>query len=105
MSSTQTLYQYIILFSERRTVLTQYHDEKTSGHLGIKKTLSKISSRYYWLGLQRDQRQYIAGRDLCSKRKTDNVTKCAPMKVVHSGYPLERLATDILGELPLTKKG
>lgn len=27
------------------------------------------------------------------------------MKVVHSGYPLERIATGILGELPLTKKG
>jgi hypothetical protein len=105
MTSNQILYQYVVPYSERRNVLRQYHDEKTSGHLGIKKTLSKIRSKYYWPGLQRDVRLYIAGCELCSKRKSDNVTKCAPMKVVHSGYPLERIATDILGELPLTKKG
>ena len=27
------------------------------------------------------------------------------MKLVYSGYPLERIATDILGELPLTNNG
>ena len=98
-------YQYIVPYSERRNILQQYHDEKTSGHLGIKKTLSKVRSRYYWPGLQRDVRQYIAGCDSCSKIKSDTVTKCAPMKIVHTGYPVERIATDILGELPLTKSG
>lgn len=33
--SNQTLYQYVVPFSEGRTVLTHYHDEKTSGHFGI----------------------------------------------------------------------
>lgn len=28
MSSNRTLYQYVVPFSERRTVLAQYHDEK-----------------------------------------------------------------------------
>ena len=93
-SSNQILYQYVVPYSERRNVLEQYHDEKTSGHLGIKKTLSKIRAKYYWPGLQRDVRMYIAGCELCSKRKSDNVTKCAPMKVVHSGYPLERIAKE-----------
>lgn len=80
---------------ERCTVLAHYHDMKTSGNLGIKKTLSKIRSRYYWPGLQQDVRQHIEGCELCSKQKTDNVTKCASMKVVHSRQPMERIATDI----------
>ena len=105
MSTNQTSYQYIVPYSERRNVLRQYHDERTAGHFGIRKTLSKVRLRYYWPGLQRDVRQYIAGCIPCTKRKSDNVTKCAPMKMVHSGYPMERIAVDILGELPITKNG
>ena len=39
------------------------------------------------------------------KRKYDNVTKCTPMKIVHSGYLMERIAVDIWEEFPNTKKG
>ena len=88
-----------------RNVLRQYHDERTAGHFGFRKTLSKVHLRYYWPGLQRDVRQYIAGCIPCAKRKSDNVNKCAPMKMVHSAYPMVRIAVDILGELPITKNG
>jgi len=33
------------------------------------------------------------------------MTKKAPMQMVRSGYPMERVAIDILGELPLTENG
>ena len=39
-----------------------------------------------------DVRQYIAGCDSCSKIKSDTVTKGAPIKIVHSRYPVERIA-------------
>ena len=32
-------------------------------------------------------------------------TNNAPMHLVYSGYPMERLATDLLGELPMTSNG
>lgn len=31
--------------------------------------------------------------------------KKAPMEIVESGVPMDRVATDILGELPITEKG
>lgn len=34
-----------------------------------------------------------------------NKTKQAPMQIVRSGYLMERLAIDILGELPMTENG
>ena len=40
-------WQAIVTLSFRRTVLKFSHDVKTAGHLGIKKTLSKIRQRYY----------------------------------------------------------
>lgn len=41
--SNQTLYECVVPNSELRTILKLLHDEKTSGHLGIKKPLSKNS--------------------------------------------------------------
>ena len=96
--------QAIIPLKERRNVLQFSHDHKTSGHLGVTKTLSKIRQAYYWSGLQRDVRQYIAGCETCSKSKGPNKTPRAPMQLTSAGRPMERIAMDIVGELPLTEK-
>jgi transposase InsO family protein len=103
--SRETRLQAVIPREGRRTVLEQYHDAKTAGHLGVRKTLSKVRQHYYWPGLKRDVRMYIAGCEHCAKRKKPTQKKRAPMQVVESGIPMERLATDILGELPETEDG
>lgn len=99
-----TKLQAIIPRSSRRTVLEYCHDNRTSGHLGVRKTLSKIRQSYNWPGLQRDTRLYIAGCEQCSKRKGPNRKKCAPMQIVETGRTMERIAIDILGELPETMR-
>ena len=81
------------------------HDIQASGHLGIKKTLSRLRTRYYWPGCQNDVKVYIGGCEKCAKRKGPIPTKYAPMQVVRSGFSMERLAIDILGELPTTERG
>jgi transposase InsO family protein len=96
--------QAIVPFSERRRVLNYSHDHKTAGHLGVTKTLSRIRQSYYWPGLQRDVRQYIAGCEICMKSKSPNHTLRAPMQLVGAGVPMERIAMDIVGELPRTDK-
>ena len=97
------VHQAIVPSSERRKVLHFCHDSKTAGHLGVHKTISKIRQGYYWPGLQSDVRGYIRGCDTCSRRKSPSKTKRAPMQTVQVGYPMERLATDILGEFPETE--
>ena len=99
------LWQAIVPLKKRRLVLEYSHDIKASGHLGVKKTLSKVRQRYYWPGLQNDVRSYIAGCEKCSKRKGPIPSKSAPMQIVRSGYPMERIAVDILGEFPVTERG
>lgn len=94
--------QAVIPAKERRKVLYFCHDFKGSGH---KKTLEKVRSKYYWPGCRKDVRTYVVGCEKCSKRKGPNVTKRALMKVFESGIPMERVATDILRELPKTKRG
>lgn len=97
--------QAVIPSAERRVILKFCHDDRTAGHLGMHKTLSRIRQSYYWPGLQKDVRQYILGCEICTKRKASSMSNKAPMQLVGSGYPMERIATDILGELPETDKG
>jgi hypothetical protein len=76
--------QAVIPMSQRRSVLQYSHDEKTARHLGVRKTLSKIRQFYYWPGLQKNVRQYIAACVVCSKRKSSTKTKRAPIQKVGS---------------------
>ena len=105
LDTNEVYWQGIIPLSHRRIVLRYSHDIKASGHLGIKKTLSKIRQSYYWPGLQNDVKAYVGGCDICARRKEPLKTKRAPMEIVRSGFPMERLAIDILGELPITERG
>ena len=98
-------YQAIVPRDARRDILRYSHDLKTAGHLGGKKTLSKVRQMFYWPGLQGDVKSYVAGCETCTKRKEPNPTKRAPMQIVRSGFPMERIAIDILGELPITSNG
>ena len=101
-----TTLQAIVPFKERRKVLDLSHDHKTAGHLGITKTLSKIRQRYYWPGLQRDVRQYISACEICTMSKKATKRERAPMQILGSGAPMERIALDIVGELsPTTQRG
>nr|XP_022300726.1 uncharacterized protein LOC111108932 [Crassostrea virginica] len=55
--------------------------------------------------LQSDVRSYVAGCDLCARRKAPLKTKRGPMQPMEVGYPMERIATDILEEFLVTGKG
>ena len=96
----------VLPYSERRAVLSQYHDECTSAHLGFKKTLGKIKANFYWPGLQKDVKLYVAGcKKKCQRRKAPTTNKKSPNKIVTCGARMERIATEILGELPMSNKG
>lgn len=101
----KNMVQVIIPRDERRTVLNHAHDNRTAAHLGIRKTLAKIRQQFYWPGMQDDVKRYVTGCTLCAKSKNMTQTKKAPMQVTESGYPMERIAMDILCELPETDDG
>ncbi|MCG7879813.1 MAG: RNase H-like domain-containing protein, partial [Candidatus Thiodiazotropha endolucinida] len=105
LETDQINWQVVVPLKQRRTILNFSHDVKSSGHLGIKKTLGKVRQRFYWPGLQNDVRTYVNGCETCARRKGPSRTKKAPMVITRSGYPMERIAVDILGELPQTESG
>ena len=43
----------------RRSVMHQCHDVPASGHLGMKRSYQRLTSRYYWPTMHRDLEEYI----------------------------------------------
>ncbi|CAG2253632.1 unnamed protein product [Mytilus edulis] len=99
------LKQVVVPMKERRKILEFAHDNRTAAHLGIKKTLDRIKENFYWPGVRGDTWSYIASCSICNKKKKPIPKRKAPMQVKSQGYPMERIAMDILGELPASEKG
>eukprot|EP00731_Ephydatia_muelleri_P017386 Em0010g484a len=78
-------------------VLSGLHDTPVGGHLGVKKTLEKVQMRFYWPSQKKDVEKWCAS---CS-----GVAR-APLQLEDSvSRPLERIAMDIVGPLPVTERG
>ena len=86
-------------------VLTKLHDATTGGHLGVKKTLERVRTRFYWVGQRRDVEEWCRACEICAARKSEPKKRKAPLQIEPAKYPLERIAMDILGPLPETERG
>ncbi|XP_069999373.1 uncharacterized protein [Penaeus vannamei] len=48
----------VVPLSRREGLLKEVHNGKTSGHLGIKRTMEKLRRRVYWVGLRQDVQKW-----------------------------------------------
>ena len=89
----------------QQEVLYKAHDAIIGGHLGVFKTLCKVRQKYWWIGLRTSVRKYIRKCTVCARRKCHNKTPRAALNTRPVGYPLERIAMDIKGPLPVSNHG
>ena len=75
-----------------------------SGHLGKNKTKEKVAQRFYLFEMRKDIRIWVSQCDICSANKPPQKSFRAPLGEMPVGAPLDRLAIDILGPLPLTPR-
>ena len=75
------------------------------GHLGVAKTFGKIQKRFFWANMKQDVSQWCKECSDCASRKSPPCTPRAPMKPVYVCNPMEKIALDILGPLPVTEAG
>ena len=60
----------VVTLSQKTQVLEGCHSsELGGGHFGRDKTLTKVSERYYWLGMVEDVKNYCRRCDKWSKGK------------------------------------
>ena len=101
-SSTGTTHvQFVIPQSLKETVMKEAHG---LGHLGIKKTLDIIKTRFYWPGYEADVERLVKQCDECQKRNQPHPAHPAPLETIQATYPFEKISWDIMGPLPLTSR-
>ena len=87
-------------------IITNHHDNKTSGHFGNMKTIDLIERNYYWPNLRQDVKLYIKTCLTCQQIKPSNKKKQGllqplpiPQKKWHS------VSMDFIVQLPKSKNG
>ncbi|CAG2248426.1 unnamed protein product [Mytilus edulis] len=93
----EVTWQIVLPKALKKVVMEQLHNNITSGHLGIKKTLARVTNRFYWYGLRSDVEHWCKTCDICASKKAPQRKAKAPMKQYNVGAPLERVAIDIMG--------
>eukprot|EP00731_Ephydatia_muelleri_P005922 Em0003g170a len=71
---------------------------------GLRKTLEKVRSRFYWPGQRHDVVNWCKAYAECASRKSPTRRRRAPMQSGLVGTPMQRVAMDILGPLPVTAR-
>ena len=88
----------------RPQVLKENH-EVQAGHLGSEKTYARISERYYWPRVYSEVIKYVKNCEACQRTKANNEAKMGLMGKRLIEEPWTMVAADIMGPLPLSKKG
>ena len=96
-SGDASIMQLVLPKSLRCEVLQQLHNTRTSGHLGVAKTLGRIRERFYWVKCRQDVQEWCRN---CDRKKIR-----AQLKTFNVGSPMERIAIDVLGPLSTTEGG
>jgi hypothetical protein len=89
----------------RDTVLQEMHGGQASGHFGVNKTLGRLRRQYTWYGMSADTRSWIRQCDKCAARKSPSKKLRGELQQPKVGAPMELVALDILGPLPITERG
>ena len=102
---TTYIKQLILPKELREEVVKDLHCSPTSGHFGVNKTLARVKQRFYWPKCRDDVAQVCKHCDQCESRKPLAGKTKAPLGKYVVGAPMERIAIDILGPLPLSESG
>ena len=97
--------QLVLPHKMRTKVLEDLHNSPSGSHLGVMKTLQKVQYRFYWPGQRKDVEDWCKACQSCGSRKNPPKTRRAPMQIIQSSTPMQRVAMDILGPLPVTSMG
>ncbi|XP_063955624.1 uncharacterized protein LOC135154209 [Lytechinus pictus] len=98
--------QVVVPRKFRMKLLEIAHDNLTGGHLGVKKTQQRLLQNFYWPGLFQDVAEYCKTCGPCQKcvgQSKRGKAKLVSVPVI--GPPFRKVAMDIVGPLPRTKKG
>ena len=84
----------------REKVLRLAHETLLTEHLGIKKTLGRVVSEFFWPGVCGDMARFCKSCDICQRTiQKGRVTKVPLGKMPLIDTPFKRVAVDIVGPI------
>ena len=91
---------------ERVKIMSVAHDAPMSGHMGIKRTLDRVLSNFYWPKVNEDVTRYCRSCGICQKTiKKGSVIKAPLGKMPKIDVPFKRVAMDLIGPLsPMSER-
>ena len=106
-NNSRALNQVVVPQPLRERVMDVAHDSIMGGHMGLQKTLDKITNNFYWPGIHGDVTRFCRSCDICQK----NIQKGRVPKVPLESMPLidtpfKRVAVDLIGPIhPPSEQG
>ena len=97
--------QLVVPVKFRQEAIALAHGSKWAAHLGAKKTSTKLLRDFFWPGLTKDVKDFCQGCENCQRGTGSSVPKAPLQPLPPIGEPFQRVAIDIVGPLPRTKRG
>ncbi|XP_042344611.1 uncharacterized protein zgc:113436 [Plectropomus leopardus] len=96
--------EVVIEAERKRQIFLDCHFNDIGHHLGQKKTVHRIQSKYYWLGIIKDVVDWIKVCETCqhTERNKNLARTVRPIKV---DAPWDIVGIDVLGPFPETQQG
>ena len=92
--------QLVVPVGFREKVLRLAPETLLTGHLGIKKTLDRVVSEFFWPGVCGDVARFCKSCDICQRTiQKGRVTKVPLGKMPLIDTPFKRVAVDIVGPI------
>ncbi|XP_025116167.1 uncharacterized protein LOC112577326 [Pomacea canaliculata] len=103
----QPVRQVLVPAPLRRSVMDVAHSSIMGGHLGVRKTLDKVTAAFYWPGISGDVTRFCQSCDACQKTvHKGKVAKVPLQKMPLIDVPFKRVAVDLIGEIkPASESG
>ena len=84
----------------RNRIMELAHGSIMGRHMGIKKTVDKIQSAFYWPGIQGNVTRYCKSCDVCQKTVNKGSVPKVPLeKMPLIDKPFKRVAVDLVGPI------
>ena len=94
------LKQVMVPLQPRNRIMEIAHGSIMGGHMGIKKTVDKIQSSFYWPGIQGDVTRYCKSCNVCQKTVNNGSVPKVPLaKMPLIGKPFKTVAIDLVGPI------
>ena len=86
--------------------MSECHNTRYAGHLGVKKTLELIQRDFYWPTVVADVMAYVQTCEECQRNKLSNQRPAAMLQPLEAPRQRwERISMDFITHLPKTRSG